>query len=553
MKLSSDVLWRRWGLNAQSYPNRDAIIHWTAEQSPFRWTWSKLLESAQKHAQNISDAGIRKGDVCALIIPHHPEFYPLYMAVVALGAIPTVLQYPNPRIHPEKYRQGLEGMSRHSGLDWILTEKALEEKLVPSVSRPGSTIKGLLFPLEKNAGKSKNLKIPDEIERIQSKISVSDECLLQHSSGTTGLQKAVTLSHEAVLGHVDTYAKSIGIGESDKIVSWLPLYHDMGLIAAFHLSLARAVPLVQMSPFDWITAPSLLSDAVSKESGTISWLPNFAFNLMADKIHEDELTGVNLGSWRMVINCSEPVRRESMSKFLEKFKSYGLKEQSLSAAYAMAETVFAATQCVPGKQPREISLDRGSMAAKICVSSGKAVTGCKIRVVDDIGKDVPDGEVGELAIRSKFMFQGYRNNPDATRQALREGWYYSGDYGFRDQDEYFIVGRKKDIIIVGGNNIFPEDIEDAVTAVAGVIPGRAVAYGAADPDLGTEQVHLIAETNASDENEKKSIRAGIMSAAAAIDVTLRKIHLVPPRWLIKSSSGKPARKANRERMESHDI
>ena len=236
------------------------------------------------------------------------------------------------------------------------------------------------------------------------------------------------LSHRAVLEHVKYYGQAIGLNENDKIVSWLPLYHDMGLIAAFHLPLAFGIPTVQIDPFEWVIVPSLLLDAISLERGTISWLPNFAYNMIADKIADDELDGINLESWRLVINCSEPVRYESHQRFVERFQHWGLNPLAISSCYAMAETTFATTQTPPGTPPSLLALDRIALAegkvkiaedggqGKICVSSGKTIAGCEVRIVDENRQDVGDRTIGEIAIRSRSMFDGYRNYPRKDKQ-----------------------------------------------------------------------------------------------------------------------------------------
>ena len=250
---------------------------------------------------------------------HNRFQYPLYLAIVCVGAIPAVLAYPNPRLHPDKFQQGIEGMSLRSGLDWVFTERDLDETIRPSVEKPNSTIKGLHFPLEWEKGNTLKGEELRNVASIRSGIRSEDPFLLQHSSGTTGLQKPVLLSHRAVLDHVKEYGKAgLRLNENDKIVSWLPLYHDMGLIAAFHLPLAFGIPTVQIDPFEWVIVPSLLLEAVSSERGTISWLPNFAFNMMAPQqnLSAKRWKILILKSWRLVINCSEPIRYESHRKFV---------------------------------------------------------------------------------------------------------------------------------------------------------------------------------------------------------------------------------------------
>ena len=344
-----ETLWNRWMKQAACQPEGDAIIHWTAGKAPFRWTYSQLLSTSESIAATLCEIGISKGDVCAIIMRHNSLLYPLYLAVCCVGGIPSILAYPNPRLHPDKFREGIDGMSKNSGLDWLLTERDLEGTLSHLARGTRSTIRGMHFPLEWERNRRLGGELLKEVIAVHRSLQTSDPLLLQHSSGTTGLQKPVLLSHLAVLRHVDIYAKTIGLCERDKIVSWLPLYHDMGLIAAFHLPLACGVPTVILDPFEWVLVPSLLLEVVSKERGTISWLPNFAFNMMSDKIRDDELVGIDLGSWRMVINCSEPVRFESHTRFLDRFMACGLKPLALSSCYAMAETTFAVTQ-TPAKR-----------------------------------------------------------------------------------------------------------------------------------------------------------------------------------------------------------
>jgi fatty-acyl-CoA synthase len=551
---TEELVWDRWARHSEVTPRAEAIVHWRGGDIPIRWTWGELIPAALAYAERLREHGVRPRDVCAIVLRHHPSFYPIYMGVCAAGAIPAVLAYPNGRLHPEKFAHGLAGMASRSGLDFILTERDLEATVRPLVTGEGTTVRGLLFPLE---DKSPRGSIP---LGWRPDVSASEPCLLQHSSGTTGLQKGVMLSHRAVLDHVDRYARAIDLAPTDKIVSWLPLYHDMGMIAAFHMALARAIPTIQIDPFEWVAAPDLLLEAASKERATLTWLPNFAYNFLADRVREEELTDVRLDAIRMFVNCSEPVRASSHSKFLARFGPLGARESAMGACYAMAETTFAATQTRPGAPARTLEVDRDALAtgrvlpalegraSRVCVSSGAPISGCEVRVVDEARRPLEPGRVGELAIRSGSLFDGYRNAPDETERVLSAGWYYSGDIGFEWEGEFYLIGRRKDVIIVAGNNVFPEDIEDVVGAVPGVLPGRVVAFGIDDPDSGTEKVGVVAETEVADGPEQRSLATAIVRAGMRINVTIAKVHLVPPRWLIKSSAGKPARKANRERI-----
>lgn len=534
-------VWQCWVGHAERTPDRDAVVHWTAGEEPFRWTWAALVAEATRYAARLRALGVVPRQVCALIVRHHRDFYPLYLGIEALGALPAVLAYPNPRLHPDKFRHGLEGMSRTSGLDWVLTERELEPVVGPLVSREGSVIRGVLFPFE-DTGAS-------PIAASTATAGPDEPCLLQHSSGTTGLQKAVILSHGAILEHVRRYDEAVKLRDDDRIVSWLPLYHDMGLIACFYVSLVSGVPLVQLDPFEWVQAPGILLDCVSRERGTLVWLPNFAYNLLADRVHEEDLEDVRLDSLRMVVNCSEPVRASSHRKFFERFAPYGLRREALAACYAMAETTYAVTQTEPAVEARTIAVDRDALArgdarppvggrpVRECVSSGAPISGCELKVVDEKGGELPDDRAGEIVIRSVSMFDGYRNQPARTDEVLKEGWYWSGDLGFRRDGEYYVIGRKKDIVIVAGKNIYPEDVEDAVGQVEGILPGRVVVFGAEDEETGTEEIAVVAESEVEDRAARKRLKLAIVGAGMASDVTIGRVYLVPPRWLIKSSAG----------------
>jgi len=549
-------IWERWETLASSHENREAVVHWVAGEEPIRWTYGDLVSAAKSIASKLKKCGVKRGQVCAIIIRHNPFFYPVYMGIAACGALPAVLAYPNPRLHPDKFRQGLEGMSKRSGLDWILTERELVGMINPLVQTAKSTIRGFYFPLEwpeVEAPSNKDIQLEASFVR-------SDPFLLQHSSGTTGLQKPVLLSNGAVLEHIVNYAKAIDLTLSDKIVSWLPLYHDMGLIAAFHLPLAFGIPTIQIDPFEWVLAPQLLLEAITQEKATLTWLPNFAYNMLADKLSEDKLEGIRLDSLRLLINCSEPIRHSSHQKFVDRYVSYGLNPLALSSCYAMAETTFAVTQNPPNREIPHLVVNREKLASghvveakpyessRICVSSGILIDGCQIRIVDKNRIDVTHGVVGEIAIQSISMFDGYRNYPQKTAEVFDNGWFYSGDLGFCHEGNYYIIGRQKDIIIVAGKNIYPEDIEDMIGSLIGIIPGRVVAFGEDDETLGTEVISVVAETNAKDDREKQLITNQIKLACISIDVNIANVYLVPPRWLIKSSAGKPSRKANLDRI-----
>ncbi|NTU62330.1 MAG: fatty acyl-AMP ligase, partial [Chloroflexi bacterium] len=388
----------------------------------------------------------------------------------------------------------------------------------------------------------------------------SEIAFLQHSSGTTGLQKGVALSHEAVLNQVASYSEAIALNDDDVIVSWLPLYHDMGLIAGFILPLVQGVPLVMMSPFDWVAHPALLLHAIHDYRGTLCWLPNFAYNHCARRIRQRDSEGMSLASMRLFINCSEPVRYESHQMFLERFAANGVTNEMLTVSYAMAENTFAVTQTPLGQAARSDVVDRIELEqnrfakpverdhpnAQVRVSCGPAITNTAAKIIDEAGNALPERQVGQVVVQSDCMLSEYYKRPDL--QPFQDGWYRTGDMGYMADGELYIVGRLKDLIINAGKNVYPQDIEAIVNTVPGVYPGRAVVFGVADEREGTELIGVVAEVTVDDPLERKHLATQIRNTVAKQSmVTVTYVHLVGERWLIKTSSGKIARAANREK------
>ena len=371
----------------------------------------------------------------------------------------------------------------------------------------------------------------------------------------------MALSHQSLLNQLDNYRRAIRLDTSDVIVSWLPLYHDMGLIAGFLLPILTRTPLVLMSPFDWVRAPYKLMQAVSRYRGTLTWLPNFAYNFCAQKIRDHQLDGVDLSSWRAVINCSEPIHWKSHQLFLDRFTSYGFSSHALATSYAMAENVFAITQggidqplrseVIDGRRfhsenlAQPIPLKDGAIHM---VSSGRAINHTQIRILGAEGNPLPDRMLGEIAIQSDCLLTGYYNRPDLTEKAFLGDWYLTGDLGYLADGELYVTGRKKELIIVGGKNIYPQDLERLAEEVPGVHPGRVVAFGVFNEITGTEDVVLLSEADTVDEGKRLRIADQIRNQVTrASDIALRYVEVIDRGWLLKTSSGKIARSANRDK------
>ncbi|MBL8164280.1 MAG: AMP-binding protein [Anaerolineae bacterium] len=527
-----------------------AIIYLETDQPPITVTRREFREQVRQHAAGLDALGLRAGDL--LIIAHTQNLESIYAfwGALLLGAIPSMFPTLTDKLDPQVYMRGMAELARLSDVRAVLTTDAFAPELTPHVPCPVYGSEDLTTQAHREGRSAPPAARP----------STDAVAFLQHSSGTTGLQKGVALSHRAVLNQLAHYSAALALSSDDVIVSWLPLYHDMGLIAGFLLPLVQGVPLVLMSPFDWVQHPALLFRAIHDYRGTLCWLPNFAYNHCARRIRARDLEGLSLTSMRQLINCSEPVQAASHALFLERFAPLGARPEMLGVSYAMAENTFAVTQTPPGQPARLDTIDRAALEhegravpvphdhpnAHTRVSCGPCIAGTQARVLDADGAPLPDRHVGEIAIQSDCLLSGYYRRPDI--QPFREGWYLTGDRGYMADGEVYIVGRSKDLIINAGKNVYPQDIEAIVNTVTGVHAGRAVAFGVPDEREGTELIAVVAEVKTEDAEERRQISAAIRQAVArASTVTVSYVHLVGAKWLIKTSSGKIARAANREK------
>ena len=396
--------------------------------------------------------------------------------------------------------------------------------------------------------------------------------ILQHSSGTTGLKKGVVLTHGQVRDQVRAYAGALGMTAHDKVASWLPLYHDMGLVTALLLPLTLGSIVVCMDPFDWLARPAALLEAITRYRASLCWLPNFAFAHLTKVAAEDG--PFDLSSLRALIDCSEPCRADTLDAFAAAFAPHGLPAGSVATCYAMAETVFAVTQSQPGEPPVYLSVDRealsvhalavpvaaGSPGAVRLVSCGRPIAGTSIRIAERPGpgprfghellaflSPTPAGvPVGEIVVASGSAFAGYHADPEASAAALDHGWYRTGDLGFVHDGELYVSGRSKDLIIVNGRNFYAHDIEAAAHGACDVKPGRAAAFGIERESAGSEGAVVVVESDLATGQAAETVARGVRDAVSqALGLALHDVVVRPPGALVKTTSGKVSREANR--------
>jgi fatty-acyl-CoA synthase len=504
---------------------------------PEPYSYGELFARAEALASRLHERELRTDAPLGLLLRRQEDQVLHYVAALVAGLVPAILTPPNPKLNREYYVETMAGVLARSRFSAVVTD-------VEGLELPTSTLRP--YQLEV-------VRAIDDMDRGAEELEAA---LLQFSSGTTGIKRGVLVTHDAALAQLRTYGEAIGLTEDDVIVSWLPLYHDMGFIACLNMPLAYGVHTVMIDPIDWVTRPSIFLRAASEHRATVSWNPNFAYAFMAQRVPARDLEGVDLSSFRGLVNCSEPVTHASQEAFRERFHPYGLAEGVFWGCYAMAETTFALTHGIvadPMSQDRVGPTD-AETRAEVYVSVGRPLPDVEIRVVLPDGADAEDRRLGELYVRSPFNFTGYFNDPEATAAAFDDGWYRTGDVGYRADGAFYVLDRKKDVLIVGGVNVFPRDLEDLVSGVDGVINGRTVAFSEFDERLQTERIVVLFESELDEGTERDELVLEVRQRLlAAFQIANFQVDAVEPGWLVKSSAGKISRRANRTKWLSGSI
>jgi acyl-CoA synthetase (AMP-forming)/AMP-acid ligase II len=539
---------------AAAPPERPFVTMWEDEDDVQTMTFGEFTRFACLQAERLRARGLRPQDTVVLVMPQGIPLLATFAGAMLVGAVPAILAYPNFKTDPAKYSSGLAGVLANLKAPMVAVQDESTEMLLGDhLPRNDGTQIVCSVALSDERPRLPNL--PSEPERV---------AFIQHSAGTTGLQKGVALSHAAVLTQLDHLVAALKITQDDRIYSWLPLYHDMGLIACFILPLAYHLPVVMQSPTNWVAQPGTMMQLISEHRCTLAWVPNFALQFLARRVRPEDRALYDLSALRGLINCSEPVRAQSIDEFVTAYESCGLKRDAVKSSFAMAENVFAVTQSDSDGSPHRLYVDRKRLfenrvavpvapdtSGSIClVSSGRCLEGQRVRIVGATTTSLHDGEVGEIVVHSDCLFDGYYHRPDLTAEVLRDGWYRTGDLGLYLDGELYVIGRSKDLIIVAGKNIYPQDVENIVCQHPAIHDGRAVAFGLHNPDLGTEDIIVAAEVEHEGEltNSLQIERALRDAVVAELDVAVRAIYLKPPRWIVKSTAGKAARSTTRQKL-----
>ncbi|MBK1840795.1 AMP-binding protein [Azospirillum sp. YIM B02556] len=503
-----------------------------------------VLDGGTAYAHHFRRCGLQPGDIVLIVLRHTPDLLQAFVGALIAGCVPSILAPLTEKQSPDVYWPGLRRMFDRVGARALVVAAADQGGVIAAA---GSKELVIVDPDQVPAD-TRPFEWPD--------VRPDDVAFLQFSSGTTGLRKGVMLTHRAVLEQVEAYRAAIGLGVADRIASWLPLYHDMGLVACFVMPLVLGIPIVLLDPMEWARQPGILFRWIEETKATHVWLPNFAFNHLRLAVGSDER--YDLGSVKAFINCSEPCKAATFDQFLQRFGSWGVGSDRLTTCYAMAEAVFAVTQSPLGAPPVRLMASAKALAfgriepgdeddSLVLLSVGKPIDGMAVHILDDARQPLAAGRVGEIALSASFLFTGYHSAPEDTAAAFQDGLYLTGDLGFIQDGELFITGRRKDVIIVNGRNYYAHDIEALAATVEGVIPGRLVALGLMSQATMSEEVVVLAECADPDPAARRAVVRALKSTLLrGLNLSVR-AELVAPRWLIKTTSGKIARGENLER------
>ncbi len=389
--------------------------------------------------------------------------------------------------------------------------------------------------------------------------------LMQYTSGSTGDPKGVMLTHWGLLENVRSMGHAMEASSKDVFVSWLPLYHDMGLIGAWLGCCYFGARLYVMSPIAFLVRPATWLWAMHKYRATFSGGPNFAFELAASRIPDADIEGLDLSALRFVVNGAEPISPQTLRKFTDRFAKYGMNRGVPSPSYGLAENCVGL--CFPpfGRGPLIDRIKRESLAKRSfaepagpeehdaieMVACGHPIEKNDVRIVDDAGRELGERHEGMLEFRGPSMTKGYFRNDAKTKELFHDDWIKSGDRAYIAGGDIHITGRVKDIIIRAGRNTYPHEIEEAISAIPGIRKGGVAAFGSPDPENGTERLIVMAETKESDPEARAKLIAAAhevvtgIAGSAADDIVL-----VPPRGVPKTSSGKVRRSSAKELYET---
>jgi 1-acyl-sn-glycerol-3-phosphate acyltransferase len=515
-------------------------------------TYGELAQAARAVAAGLIARDVTPLDRVALMLPTGTEFFAAFLGTLYAGAVPVPIYPPMQLSQLEEYLRRQTKILRNAEAKVLVT--------VPEALRLGGLLRGLV-PSLRGIESVNNLASAPMGTPLPAFNDPGATALIQYTSGSTGDPKGVVLSHANLLANIRAILRAIDATSADVLLSWLPLYHDMGLIGAWLGPLYAGAKCYIMSPLSFLAHPQSWLWASHRYRATISAAPNFAFELCLKQIDDSDLSGLDLSSLRFVANGAEPVSIHTLRRFIERFSRFGFRPGAMAPVYGLAECAVALALPPPGREPLIDRINREALSRRgvaeptdvndpdaiEIVACGRPVPGHEIRIVDEAGREVQERREGRLEFRGPSATSGYFHNEAKTRELFRGGWLDSGDQAYIANGDVFITGRIKDIIIRAGQHVYPQELEEAVGDIAGATKGAVAAFGVSDRASGTERIVLLAETAQTAAAELESLKARARAVVTEIiGSPPDDIVFVEPGTVPKTSSGKIRRAAAKE-------
>lgn len=508
-------------------------------------TYGELFSEAQKVAQGLYNLGIQPGEAIAIMLPTSDEFFFAFLGVLLLGAVPVPIYPPFRPDRIEEYAKR-EAKILHNAQARILITFT-HAAILSNILQP-------FIPSLKAVVTLKNLQA--KVENLPScPTDADDPALIQYTSGSTGDPKGVLLHHKNILANIRAIGKGLHIKPNDVAVSWLPLYHDMGLMS-WLTSLYFGAPITILSPLTFLTRPERWLWTIHYHRATVSGGPNFGYELCAKKIKPTDIEGLDLSSWNYAFSGAEPISPKTLERFSKKFAPFGFKKDTFAPVYGLAEGTVGLTFPPKSRPPLIDKIERHAFEKDHLaiptqkkdflefVACGQPLEQHEIRIVDDSGNPLKDRTVGNLQFKGPSSMQGYFNNVAATQKIYHNGWWETGDLGYIAEGDLYITGRKKDLIIKAGRNLYPQEVEEIVGLVPGIRKGCVAAFGVHDNVTATEKLIVVAETYEQNKQAQQKIRQAVIeNMGISLGIPPDGVILVPPKTIPKTSSGKLQRSA----------
>ena len=516
-------------------------------------SFGDLRDRAMEIAASLQSRGIQRGQSVALMLPTGVDYFSSFFGILYAGAVPVPIYPPTRLAQLDDHMRRQVRILDNAQCRYLVTVPEAK-RLARLLGAQLEHLRGVLIAAD----------LHDMTAAATPVVQTGDTAFLQYTSGSTGNPKGVILSHANLLSNIRADGVAIEASSRDVFVSWLPLYHDMGLIGAWLGSLYFGAELVIMSPLSFLARPVRWLQALHRHGGTLSAAPNFAYQLCLARIEDRELDGLDLSRWRIAMNGAETVSPDTVEAFIRRFAAYGFAPEAMFPVYGLAENSVGLAFPELHRPPRIESIDRerfsregfASLASAAGVDAlrfvgcGRPLPDHEIRIVDADGRPLPERHQGQLQFRGPSATRGYFRNPKATAALFDGDWLQSGDLAYVADGEVFISGRIKDMIIRGGRNIHPQELEEAIGAVAGIRKGRVAVFASRDPANQTDKLVILAESREQDETTRQLLKQRLnaitteLTQAPADDIVL-----APAGAVLKTSSGKIRRAACRELYE----